>query len=99
MAKVILKESNPNSPIYNSGSQIFVPVSKPSTESLKPSMDGTNQPQDSSNNPKYQPNEEELADIKAESIRRLKVRQLFKGRLEQTPNLSELQNNTPKTME
>ena len=44
MAKVTLTPYGPDDPIFKSGPQVFVPASRPSTESLQPSTAGTEPP-------------------------------------------------------
>ena len=40
MAKVTLKPYGPDDPVFKSGPQSFVPVSRPSAESSQPNTDG-----------------------------------------------------------
>jgi hypothetical protein len=93
MPKIIESEFKPDDPIFSSGSQIFVPVSRPPTETSMPSMDG-GQPQ----SPPPE-DEERLAtewnSLRLERYRRLQERLASTGSLAPTQPPSPSQSDSP----
>ena len=96
MARIIEKELTPDDPIFSSGSEIFVPVSRPPAGTGMPSMDG-GQPQ----SPPPE-DEERLAtewnSLRLERYRRLQERLASTGSLAPTqPSSASSSDSPPQT--